>query len=85
VKVGSYGVSFLVHSDYVPPVYVLVAASYGPGSPYNVAGFGNTPTRPITDCDSSQATGRTTRFWNRLQRVAVRLGFGIGEPPWRFR
>jgi hypothetical protein len=40
VKVeGSYGPSILVQSDFIPSGYVLVAASYGPNSPYNVVGF----------------------------------------------
>lgn len=40
VKVeGSYGPSISAQSDFGPRGYVLVAASYGPNSPYNVVGF----------------------------------------------
>jgi hypothetical protein len=40
VKVwGSWGPSLLVQSDFVPPGYVAVIASYGPNSPYNAIGF----------------------------------------------
>ena len=36
---GSWGQTRLVLSDFVPPGYVAVVASYGPNSPYNAIGF----------------------------------------------
>jgi hypothetical protein len=36
---GSYGPSVLVQSDFIPSGFLLVAASYGPNSQYNVVGF----------------------------------------------
>jgi hypothetical protein len=44
VKVeGSYGPAMLVQSDFVPPEYVLVTASYGKNSPYNPVAFREHP------------------------------------------
>jgi len=44
VKVeGSYGPALVVQSDYIPPQYVLVAATYGPNAPRNVCAFRQHP------------------------------------------
>jgi len=44
VKVeGSYGPALLVQSDYIPPQYALVAATYGPNAPRNVCAFREHP------------------------------------------
>jgi hypothetical protein len=40
---GSWGPSLLVQSDFVPPGYVAVVATYGPNSPYNVIGMRHHP------------------------------------------
>ena len=40
---GSYGVSFLIESPFIPAGYVVVAASGGPGANQNVVGFREHP------------------------------------------
>jgi hypothetical protein len=60
VKVeGSYGPSLLVQSDFVPSGYCLLAASYGPNSPYNVVAFASTKTRRIRACATSPVPAPT--------------------------
>ncbi|OBY30483.1 hypothetical protein ACT18_17695 [Mycolicibacter kumamotonensis] len=40
---GSYGPAMLIQSDFVPPEYVIVTASYGKNSPYNPVAFREHP------------------------------------------
>jgi hypothetical protein len=58
VKVeGSYGPALLVQSDYVPPGYVLVAATYGPNAPRNVCAFRQHPNPAYQDLRLIPETG----------------------------
>jgi hypothetical protein len=95
VKVeGSYGPALLVQSDYIPPQYVLVAASYGVNSPLNVVGFREHPNTayqglrlipghwqnyPIIESFAARGCGVGVR--HRGAAVAIKVGTGSYTPP----
>jgi hypothetical protein len=95
VKVeGSYGPALLVQSDYIPPQYVLVAASYGVNSPLNAVGFREHPVAayqglrlipghwqnyPIIESFAARGCGVGVR--HRGAVVAIKVGTGSYTPP----
>ncbi|WP_258043808.1 hypothetical protein [Mycobacterium kansasii] len=96
VKVeGSYGPALLVQSDFVPPQYICVAASYGPNSPSNPVGFREHPVEsyqglrmipghwqnyPIIESFAARGCGVGVR--HRGGAVAISVGTGaVYVPP----
>jgi hypothetical protein len=91
---GSYGVSFLIESPFVPAGYVIVAASGGVNSPSNVVGFRQHPDPnqqglrvipglgpyPIVDAFHARTFGVGTRLRGAAAVIQVTTGSTYTPP-----
>jgi hypothetical protein len=93
---GSLGPTWLSESNFIPPGYVLVAATSGPGSDSNVAGMrehelpehdglklipGDRPGYPLINSFYARCMGTGVRHRGAAVAIQVTAGATYSKPP----